>query len=96
MRSVGSGVCDLHVHGGPKRHGVIEVKTISHGIVERPRGYDLAQVGAYARLIAGHGSFDEAFAAVAYAELESRTVRIYGVSNARQLVSATLELFRAA
>lgn len=90
------GICDLMVYGGPQRRGVIEVKVLTRGSVKTPRGRDLAQVGAYARLIAGKGSFDRVFAAVAYIELETRVVRLFGVSNARELVMTTLELFKAA
>lgn len=90
------GVCDLLVRGGPKKRGVIEVKVISRGEIHVPRGRDLAQVGAYARLVAGHGQFDHVFAGVAYIELESRKVRLYAVSGVNQLVQATVQLLRAA
>lgn len=90
------GICDLLVYGGPQRRGVVEVKVLTRGSVKTPRGRDLAQVGAYARLVAGKGSFDRVFAAVAYVELETRVVRLFGVSNARELVTTTLELFKAA
>lgn len=94
--NVPRGVCDLLVYGGPQRRGVIEVKVVSRGSVVTPRGRDLAQVGAYARLVAGKGSFDRVFAAIAYVELEARLVRLIGVSNARDLVTSTLNLFKAA
>ncbi len=96
LGNVPRGVCDLLVHGGPQRRGVIEVKVVSRGSVLIPRGRDLAQVGAYARLIAGKGSFDRVFAAIAYIELETRLVRLVGFSNARDLVTTTLNLFKAA
>lgn len=99
LKSVGNvphGICDVLLYGGPKSRGVIEVKVISRGSVLSPRGRDLVQVGAYARLLAGKGSFDDIFAAVAYVELETRVVRLFGVSNARELVTTTLELFKAA
>lgn len=96
MGNVPRGVCDLLVYGGPQPRGVVEVKVVTRGSVEIPRGRDLAQVGAYARLIAGKGSFDQVFAAVAYIELEACVVRLLGVSSARKLVTTTLELFRAA
>ena len=94
--NVPRGVCDLLIYGGPQHRGVVEVKVITRGSVEKARGRDLAQVGAYARLIAGKGSFDRVFAGVAYIELETRVVRLIGVSNARQLVTTTLGLLRAA
>jgi len=90
------GICDLRIHGGPQRRGVIEVKVIARGIVEKPRGRDLSQVGSYARLIAGKSSFDQIFAAVAYVELETKCVRLFGVSSSRRLITTTLELLRAA
>ena len=90
------GICDLLVYGGPQHRGVIEVKVVTRGSVNIPRGRDLSQVGAYARLVAGNGSFDRVFAAVAYVELETPAVRLFGVSNARELVTTTLELFKAA
>lgn len=96
---VPKGVCDLLVHGGPKSRGVIEVKVISRGEVQTPRGRDLAQLGAYARLVVGrsHDSdFDSVYAGVAYIELESRKVRLYAVSGAQDLVAATIQLLRAA
>jgi hypothetical protein len=96
LGSVPQGICDLLVYGGPQRRGVIEVKVLTRGSVKIPRGRDLTQVGAYARLVAGKGSFDRVFAAVAYVELEARVVRLFGVSNARELVTTTLELFKAA
>lgn len=93
---VPQGICDLLVHGGPQRRGVIEVKVLTRGSVKTPRGRDLVQVGAYARLLAKHGSFDDVFAAVAYVELEAKAVRLLGVSNARKLVTTTLQLLKAA
>lgn len=90
------GICDLLVYGGPQHRGVIEVKVVTRGSVKTPRGRDLSQVGAYARLVAGKGSFDRVFAAVAYVELETPAVRLFGVSSARELVTTTLELFKAA
>ena len=99
LSSVGrvpGGVCDLLVRGGPQKRGVVEVKVLLHGTQEQPRGRDLAQLGSYARLIAGGGSFDHVWGAVAYIELDSHLVRIYGFKNARKLVTQTLELLRAA
>jgi hypothetical protein len=90
--TIPGGACDLLVRGGPQRRGVVEVKVLMHGTQKAPRGRDLAQVGAYARLIARRGSFDHVWAAVAYVELETGLVRFYGFTNSRQLVMRTLQL----
>jgi hypothetical protein len=90
------GVCDLFVQGGPQRRGVVEVKVLAHGACNKPRGRDLMQVGAYARLASGQGSFDKVWAAVAYVELENCRVHLFGVKSARMLVTETMNLIRAA
>lgn len=99
LRAVGDvphGTCDLRVHGGPRKIGVIEVKVLTKGSFECPRGRDYAQVASYAWLLAGAGSFDRIWAAVAYVELGCSQVRLVGFKNSRQLISKTLALLRAA
>jgi hypothetical protein len=90
------GECDLRVHGGPQKFGVIEVKTITTGNIFSPRGRDLAQVSAYSRLIAGRSSYDSVWAAVAYIELQNLRVNFFGYTNSRALIKTADELFRAA
>jgi hypothetical protein len=94
--SIPHGTCDLLVHGGPATLGVIEAKVIVSGTQETLRGRDLAQLAAYARLIAGRGSFDEVWAGLAYIELETRLVRLAVFNSSRPLVLRTLDLLRAA
>lgn len=90
------GTCDLLVHGGPRRRGIIEVKVIAKGTQSKPRARDLTQLAAYARLQAGRGSFDQVWAGLAYLELEQRTVRLMIYNNSREIILPTLALLRAA
>jgi len=94
--NVPGGVCDLLIHGGPQRHGIIEVKVIVEGTCEKPRSRDCAQLGAYTRNLAGDRSFDRVWAGLAYIELETGLVRLFVFQNARQLVTQTISLLRAA
>jgi hypothetical protein len=94
--SVPHGTCDLLVHGGPRRCGVVEVKVISKGSQESPRARDLVQLAAYARLCARSGSFDDLWGGVAYMELEARQVRLLTFDSARRIIAPTLALIRAA
>ena len=93
---VPAGTCDLLVQGGPAPLGVIECKVIMKGTQNEPRGRDLAQLAAYARLASGQHSFDETWAALAYVELESLLVRLFVFKSSRTLVLQTLKLLHAA
>jgi len=90
------GTCDLLVHGGPAPLGVIEAKVIVSGTQDVLRGRDLVQLASYARLIAGHRSFDSVWAGLAYVELETRLVRLSVFNSSRGLVMTTLNLLHAA
>lgn len=90
------GTCDLLVHGGPARTGVIEAKVIVSGTQETPRGRDLVQLASYARLIAGTRSFDGVWAGLAYVELETRLVRLFVFNSSRELIGRALNVLRAA
>lgn len=91
-----NGTCDLLVHGGPRRQGIVEVKVILKGSQQSPRARDLVQLASYARLHARNGSFDDLWAAVAYLELEARKVRLMTFNSARGIIEPTLALIQAA
>lgn len=95
-RNVPNGTCDLLVHGGPKKRGVLEVKVIVRGTQETPRARDIVQLASYCLLLAGAGSFDALWAGVVYMELETRLVRLLVFKNARPIIEPALELFSAA
>jgi len=95
FRETPHGVCDLLVTGGPAPQGVIEVKVVAKGSVASPRDRDLAQLGAYARLVARNRDYKQVWAGVAYVELRHRRVKLYGYSNVRKLVFDTADLLAA-
>ena len=95
FRGTPNGICDLLVAGGPAPQGVIEVKVITTGSVAAPRDRDLAQLGAYARLVARNRSYKRFWAGVAYVEIRHRRVRLFGYSNVRKLVFDTTDLLAA-
>ena len=95
FRETPQGVCDLLVTGGPAPQGVIEVKVIASGSIAAPRGRDLAQLGAYARLVARNHSYKKFWAGVAYVELGQQQVKLFGYSSVRKLVFDTNDLLAA-
>ena len=95
FRETPQGICDLLVTGGPAPQGVVEVKVITSGTVTAPRPRDLAQLGAYARLVARNRSYKSFWAGVAYVELGQQQVKLFGYSNVRKLVFDTNDLLAA-
>jgi hypothetical protein len=92
---IGFSKCDLKVFGGLAPKGVIEVKTGR----ERPqpsRGTHLAQLGLYARMIAGWGDYDQVWAALAYVDLHRQTIDFRCFSTARKLIFRAMDLWEEA
>lgn len=94
--AIPGGVCDLVVEGGLAHIGAIEVKVITGTPLASPRCATLAQIGAYSRLVADRGSFDDVWAAVAHIELQTGKVRLFLWENSRALATAAIDLFKAA
>lgn len=90
------GVSDITAVGGPAAHGVIEAKVILHGSQMEVRAKDAAQLAAYSQLLAGRGSYDDVWAALAYVEIESRLVRLLVWNSARPLIECAAPLLRSA
>jgi len=90
------GVSDITAVGGPAAHGVIEAKVILHGSQMEVRAKDAAQLAAYSQLLAGRGSYDDVWAALAYVEIESRLVRLMVWDSARPLIECAAPLLRSA
>ncbi len=94
--AIPGGVCDLVVEGGPAHIGAIEVKVVTGSPLSAPRCSTLAQIGAYSRLVADRGSFDDVWAAVVHVELQTGKVRLFLWENSRPLATAAIDLFKAA
>lgn len=90
--SLPSGKCDLRVIGGPRFMGVVEVKCILGPLPVSPRGKDLAQLGAYARMTAGHGRFSQIWAGACYVSLSDQDVKLFVYRSSRRLVFRALDV----
>lgn len=90
------GTSDIVLQGGPAALGVIECKVILAGEQKEARAKDAMQLAAYSQLLAGRGSYDDVWAALAYVEIESRLVRMMLWESARPLIERASPLLRAA
>jgi len=90
------GTSDIILHGGPAARGVVECKVILKGDQTEARPKDTMQLAAYCQLLAGRGSYDDIWAALAYVEIETRLVRLLVWDSARPLIECAAPLLRAA
>jgi len=90
------GVSDILAIGGPAARGVVECKVILKGDQTEARPKDTMQLAAYSQLLAGRGSYDDIWAALAYVEIETRLVRLLVWDSARPLILCAAPLLRAA
>ena len=95
VASIGFSKCDLKVYGGLAPKGVIEVK-VGRDCPQPSRGAHLAQLGLYARMIAGWGEYDQVWAALAYVDLHRQTIDVRCFSSTRKLIFRALELWEEA
>ena len=90
------GTGDIVLRGGPAARGVLECKVILDGEQNEARAKDAMQLAAYCQLLAGRGSYDEVWGALAYVEIESRLVRLMVWDSARPLIECAAPLLRSA